>query len=152
MSRSGGMTCHEFKELAPAYALSALDEEERAACAGHLATGAPHRGCREAVAEAELVAARLGAALMPDRPSPHVWRNIALGIDQARPASPFPDDAVRRRGLYHLCGWLVAATLVGLYLYNTPVDLRRRLATAGSGPERRAESHGLTAVPVTPQP
>jgi anti-sigma-K factor RskA len=140
------MTCDAFKELAPAYALSALDDEERAACARHLATGAPHRGCREAVAEAELVAARLGAALMPDRPSPHVWRNIALGLDQVPRSSPLPDDAVRRRGLYHLCGWLVAATVVGLYLYNTPVDLRRRLAAAGRGLESRA----LTAGPATP--
>ena len=54
------MTCDEFKEMAPAYALVALDEQERAACAHHLATGFPHRGCREAIAAAELVAAQLG--------------------------------------------------------------------------------------------
>ena len=40
------MTCDEFKEMAPAYALVALDEQERAACAHHLATAFPHRGCR----------------------------------------------------------------------------------------------------------
>ena len=51
------MTCDEFKEMAPAYVLVALDEHERSACAHHLATGFPHRGCREAVAAAELVAA-----------------------------------------------------------------------------------------------
>ncbi len=91
------MSCDEFKELAPAYALVALDEQERAACAHHLATGAPHRGCREAVAEAERVAARLGAALMPERPSPQVWRNIALRLDEVRTSSMLPEEVVRRR-------------------------------------------------------
>jgi anti-sigma-K factor RskA len=128
-STNARMTCDEFKELAPAYALVALDEQERAACAHHLATGAPHRGCREAVAAAELVAARLGAALIPQRPSPQVWRAIAARLHEDRGASPLPDDPARRRGLYHLCGWLVAAALVGVYLYNAPLD-RRALETA----------------------
>jgi hypothetical protein len=123
------MTCDEFKEMAPAYALVALDEPERAACAHHLATGAPHRGCREAVTAAELVAARLGAALIPQRPSPQVWRAIAARLHEDRGTPPLPDDPARRRGLYHLCGWLVAAALVGVYLYNAPLD-RRALQTA----------------------
>jgi anti-sigma-K factor RskA len=122
------MTCDEFKEMAPAYVLVALDEQERSACTRHLATGAPHRGCREAVAAAELVAAQLGAALIPQRPSPEVWRAIAARLDEDRGTSPLPEDA-RRRGLYHLCGWLVAAALVGVYLYNAPLD-RRALQTA----------------------
>ena len=144
------MSCDEFKELAPAYALVALDEQERAACAHHLVAGAPHRGCREAVAEAERVAARLGAALMPERPSPQVWRNIALRLDEVRASSMLPEEVVRRRGLYHLCGWLVAAALVGFYLYNTPVDLRRRLATSGSGPEPRRAVTARSGAAQTP--
>jgi hypothetical protein len=142
------MSCHEFKELAPAYALVVLDDEERSACARHLAIGAAHHGCREAVAEAELVAGRLGAALAQERPSPHVWRNIALGLAEVHRSSPLLDDPVRRRGLYHLCGWLVAAALVGFYLYNAPVDLRRRLTASG----RVVEPRALTAGSVTPQP
>src|SRR6185312_201726 len=59
------MTCDEFKELAPAYALIALDEDERRACAQHLATVAPHRGCVEAVEQAALVAARLAEHRRP---------------------------------------------------------------------------------------
>src|SRR3954447_23393520 len=117
------MTCDEFKEMAPAYALIALDEEERSACAEHLAKGA-HYGCREAVASAEMLAARLGAALIPERPSPEVWRAIAARLPQDRGTASLPDEAARRRGLYHLCGWLVAAALVGVYLYNAPIDLR----------------------------
>jgi hypothetical protein len=124
------MTCDEFKEMAAAYVLVALDEQERSACAEHLAAVSPHRGCREAVAAAELVAAQLGAALIPERPSPHLWRAIAARLHERRGGGPpLPDDPARRRGLYHLCGWLVAAALVGIYLYNAPLD-RRALQTA----------------------
>jgi anti-sigma-K factor RskA len=135
------MTCDEFKELAPAYALVALDEHERSACAQHLATAAPHRGCREAFAAAELVAARLGAALIPQRPSPQVWRAIAARLGEQRRTPPLPDDAARRRGLYHLCGWLVAAALVGVYLYNAPLDRRTQQTTAGPGGPVASSGH-----------
>jgi anti-sigma-K factor RskA len=128
------LSCDEFKEMAPAYALTALDEVERAACARHLAEGTAHRGCREVVAEAELVAARLGASLAPRMPSVHVWTAIAARIRAGEGAPPLADEAARRRGLYHLCGFLVAAALVGLYLYNAPVDhlmhLRAMLSAA----------------------
>jgi len=140
----GRMTCDEFKELAPAYALIALDEEERSACADHLAK-AGHHGCREAVASAEMVAARLGAALIPERPSPEVWRAIAARLPQHqeidRGAANLPDEAARRRGLYHLCGWLVAATLVGVYLYNAPIDLRALQAVMGLGGQLASSGH-----------
>ncbi len=129
MNTSGRMTCDEFKELAAAYALVALDEQERSACQQHLATRAAHQGCREAVAAAEVVAARLGAALIPERPSPQVWRAIAAHLHEERGMPALPGDAARRRSLYHLCGWLVAAALVGIYLYNAPID-RRTLQTA----------------------
>ncbi len=126
------MTCDEFKEMAPAYALIALDEDERSACADHLATGS-HRGCREAVASAEMLAARMGAALIPQRPSPEVWRAIAARLPYERGGATLSDEAARRRGLYHLCGWLLAAALVGVYLYNAPIDLRALHAVMGLG-------------------
>ena len=134
------MTCDEFKELAPAYALIALDEQERSACADHLAMGFPHRGCREAVAAAELVAARLGTALIPQRPSPQVWRSIAARLHEDRGNSPGPEDA-RRRNLYHLCGWLVAAALVGVYLYNAPLNRRTLEAAIGLGRQLASSAH-----------
>ena len=142
------MTCDEFKEMAPAYALIALDEEERSACADHLAKGS-HRGCREAVASAEMLAARLGAALIPQRPSPEVWRAIAARLPQhqdvargaVEEAATAPDDSARRRGLYHLCGWLLAATLVGVYLYNAPIDLRALQAVMGLGGQLASSGH-----------
>ncbi|HSY39834.1 MAG TPA: hypothetical protein VLA79_09905 [Polyangia bacterium] len=134
------MTCDEFKEMAPAYALVALDEQERSACAHHLATSFPHRGCREAVAAAEMVAAQLGAALVPQRPSPQVWRTIAARLHESRGDSPLPEEA-RRRSLYHLCGWLVAAALVGVYLYNAPLDRRALEAVIGLGGQLASSGH-----------
>jgi anti-sigma-K factor RskA len=135
------MTCDEFKDLAPAYVLVALDEPERLACAQHLATRAPHHGCREAVAAAEMVAARLGAALIPQRPSPQVWRAIAARLQDERGTPPLLDDPARRRGLYHLCGWLVAAALVGVYLYNAPLDRRALQAKIGLGGQVASAGH-----------
>jgi anti-sigma-K factor RskA len=138
------MTCDEFKEMAPAYALVALDDDERSACADHLAKGS-HRGCREAVAAAEMLAARLGAALIPERPSPEVWRAIAARLPQhqeiARGTATVADEAARRRGLYHLCGWLLAATLVGVYLHNAPIDLRTLQAVMGLGGQLASSGH-----------
>jgi|SRR6185312_8809430 hypothetical protein len=127
------MTCDEFKERAAAYALVALDVGEHDACARHLASTFPHLGCREAVAEAELVAARLGASLDPERPASQVWQAIAARLQEARGSAAAVDDVARRRGLYHLCGWLVAAALVGLYLYNAPLDHRLLEVLAGHG-------------------
>ena len=120
MSEREALTCDEFKELAPAYALIALDEAEREACAEHLRPGTTHRGCREVVAEAELVAARLGAALVPRLPASHVWGAIAARIRAGEAGPAMVDETARRRTLYHLCGFIVAAALVGLYLYNAP--------------------------------
>jgi anti-sigma-K factor RskA len=137
VSPRDALTCDEFKELAPAYALIALDDEEREACARHLRAGTAHRGCREAVAEAELVAARLGTALAPRMPAPHVWGAIVARIRAEAAAPAVVEDAARKRGLYHLCGLIVAAALVGLYLYNAPPEQLwhlRSVLTAGQVP------------------
>ena len=148
------MTCDEFKELAPAYALIALDEDERRACAHHLATVAPHRGCVEAVEQAALVAARLGTALAPTLPLPHVWQNIAAQVRTQRAggalataASAVSLEEARRRGIYHICGWVLAAALLGLYLYATPFDFRRRQSsTPGAAVEPATAMGGATAA------
>lgn len=136
----GRMTCDEFKEMAPAYALIALDEEERSACDDHLAKRS-HRGCREAVASAEMLAAQLGAALIPQRPSPEVWRAIAARLPQDRDTAVVPGEAARRRGVYHLCAWLLAAAVVGVYLYNAPIDLRALQAVVGLGGQLASAGH-----------
>jgi hypothetical protein len=139
------ISCDEFKELAPAYALIALDEDERRACAEHLSSHAPHRGCTQALEEAALVASRLGGSLQAAMPPPRVWQRIAAEVRGNRTGGPVPVTLVgaaeieeaHRRGLYQLCGWLLAAALLGLYLYASPFDLRRRhsLQPSAGGPE-----------------
>jgi anti-sigma-K factor RskA len=147
------MTCDEFKERAAAYALIALDEDERRACSHHLASGAPHRGCVEAVEQASLVAARLGTALAPSLPPPRVWQNIAAEVRAHRSTVSLATSAAvtsleeaRRRGFYQICGWLVAVALLGLYLYAFPFDFRRRqpggLGASGE-PETAQRGAGL---------
>ena len=147
------LTCDEFKQLAPAYVLLALEDVERQACARHLAVMAPHQGCPQAVAQAELVAARLGGALAPQLPPSHVWRSIRARLDGGNhpgedrvPATPM-EEAARRRGLYQICGWLVAATLLGLYLHHAPFDFSHKPAGAepGSGVRGGLAPHALAS-------
>jgi hypothetical protein len=120
------MDCKEFKELAPAFALGILDESERAACQAHLG-GTPdvHEGCREAVVEAEGVAARLSAVLPDLQPRARVWRRIEAGIAR--------QGRARRAGPHtwrELSGWFVAAAVLGLYLYSTPANNTRKADAA----------------------
>jgi anti-sigma-K factor RskA len=141
------MTCAEFRELAAAYALGMLPEGERRACARHLVGGRPHRGCLDAVAEAQLATAQL-AALLPGRaPSPGAWRVIEARV---RASTPGPGDpASRGRRLWELADWFVVATVIGLYLYGSPMDTRRR----GHFPEReRAVRNASQGVLVSGRP
>jgi hypothetical protein len=118
--------------------------------------GAPHRGCVEAVEQAALVAARLGTALSPSLPPPHVWQNIAAQVRTQRAggalatvASAATLEEARRRGLYHLCGWLLAAALLGIYLYASPFDSRRRQSSAtGATVEPATAMRGATTASV----
>ncbi len=115
------MDCRSFKELVPAFALDALDEGERAACAAHLAGHGPHDGCAQAESDARALAARLAGAL-PERPvDPRVWRAIEDRV-QAKLAAQRADDdhdrpPARRRDP---AGWGVAVLLLGLYLARNP--------------------------------
>jgi len=79
------VTCEELKALAPAWALGALDEEERLACEAHLATPRLHEGCESAVAQAEQAAQVLAWALPPQSPPESVWDKIEEQLaEQAR--------------------------------------------------------------------
>ena len=76
MNRGRDMTCEEFVERASALALSALDDIERQACTRHLARPGQHRGCRQALAEAEAVTTLLSEVLPEHTPTPELWRAI----------------------------------------------------------------------------
>jgi len=83
------MNCEQFRELAPAYALAALDEGERLACARHLDRTGPHLGCAEVVLQTSVVAAQLVAALPACNPSPQLWRAIEARL-RSIPIEPAP--------------------------------------------------------------
>jgi anti-sigma-K factor RskA len=92
------VTCTEFKELAAALALDALDPDERALAYAHLAERITHEGCSGAFARAQEAARLLSGAVMDRRPPDRVWRSI-----QARVSARAP------RRWATLAGWAVAA-------------------------------------------
>lgn len=137
------MECRSFKELVPAFALDALDEEERAACAAHLAERGPHDGCRQAESDARALAARLARAL-PEQPvDPRVWHAIEdrvqakLAAQRAATADGRP--LARRRDP---AGWGVAVLLLGLYLARNPERMAASPTsrTFGFGPPPHARA------------
>ena len=81
------MDCGEFKELTAAWALGALDESERAACAAHLASPDPHQGCHECHRDACAVTARLAGAVREHPVNPKVWNAIADQVRAEQPAA-----------------------------------------------------------------
>jgi hypothetical protein len=90
------ITCAEFRELAAAFGLGALDTQERAACEAHLGvTASPeheaeHARCYELARQSADAATLLAQALAPRRPPPAVWSAIAaqLGTPEAAAAPP----------------------------------------------------------------
>lgn len=96
------MTCEEFRELAGAYALRALDAEEHAACEAHLAEP-QHRGCEEALRRAYSTVGALASGLPPVAPGEGVWRAIEARME----SSSSPAEPRRRRSAW--AGWAGAA-------------------------------------------
>jgi anti-sigma-K factor RskA len=137
------MTCEEFLEQAPAYALSILEQDERNACARHLGEVGPHRGCTGAVEEARQTAAALSGALPGRRPSPQLW-----GAIEARLTGDLPRDRrARRRVWRELAGWFVAAAVIGLYLYGPPLDTRRGAVAVEGAPAIIRSAMALMTLP-----
>jgi hypothetical protein len=148
MTVSDEMTCEEFRETAPAYALAVLDEMERTACTRHLAHSGPHRGCEEALEEARQVTARLSAAVPARPPSPGLWRAIEARI------ADVPTGAVDRRRrprerVREIAGWVVAAVVIALSLVSTLADRGRRAAAVDGHRSTAREAIGLMTVPGT---
>ena len=85
MSVKHDMTCAEFKSVAAAYALGALDTAERVTCTHHLARRARHQGCFEAIEEARSAIDQLSAAVPSRAPRPEVWRAIEAKLTRAAP-------------------------------------------------------------------
>jgi anti-sigma-K factor RskA len=141
------MTCAELLERAGAYALGALEPDERAAVEAHLAEPGPHQGCPEAVARARITAAELARVLPEVKPDPSVWRAI-----EARAGG----GAAPRPGRLGPAGWVaVAAAAAALVFLGIAVREARRhrdaagraradaVAAAGERDRLRAEVDAL---------
>jgi len=118
------MTCAEFKELAGAVALDALDPEERAAAFAHLAE-ARHEGCPEALARATAAARLLSGALPDVQPPDRVWRRISARTGAGAP----------RRRWAVASGWVAAAVaaVVAVLLAGRSARLRSELDAVRAG-------------------
>jgi anti-sigma-K factor RskA len=100
------MTCAEFRELAPLYAVGALSPEEMAAAEAHLQEP-KHEGCFEALNTASAGAEMLARSLVPVKPDDSVWRGIQTKLQPAdRRQHP------RGMGLRERAAWFIAAAAV----------------------------------------
>jgi anti-sigma-K factor RskA len=112
------VTCEEFQEVVAAYALGAVDREERAACEAHLVE-ATHRGCEEAYRRALATVAAMAGALPRVAPGDGVWRAIEARIGTPERPVVLPP---RRRSLGWVTALAAAAALVFAVLW---IDQRR---------------------------
>ena len=121
------MTCEEFKALAPAWALGALEEEEREACQAHLASPRLHEGCESALARARQAAQLLAQGLRPVVPPETVWNAIERRLAQETEAAVRRDSALPRwsrlsRTLALAASVAVVFLLIGNRLGRSEVD------------------------------
>jgi anti-sigma-K factor RskA len=107
------MTHAEFQDLCPAYALGALDSEERSSLEAHLAECA---GCRRLVAEHAEASAGLAAALPPESPDSAMRDRILASVRRDPGRAPLPGS-----GGGAFPGWALplvaaAALLLGVWM------------------------------------
>jgi hypothetical protein len=116
------LTCAEFRDLAAALALDALDPDERALAYAHLAEKIAHEDCAGAFARAQETARLLSGAVVDMRPPGRVWRWIEARVS-ARPP---------RRRWALVAGWAAAAAvgLAAVLLAGRGARLTRQLESA----------------------
>lgn len=110
------MRCSEFHELAAAYALDALAEEERVACLHHLEHEDPHEGCEALLLRYERTVGALSTLHAPVEPPSSLWRSLEARILPAR--RPWREPLA----------WALAAAglLAGLWLRSEGVEHAER--------------------------
>lgn len=126
------MTAHEhWEEQAAGYALDALEPEEAAEFAAHLA------GCGECQALVDqhlLVAAQLGSLAYDDRPAP-TWTDLRPGIVGA-PVDEEPSNVVRMRPrratLLTSAAAAAVAVVVGITVWQTTGGSNRNALVSAS--------------------
>lgn len=128
------MTCKELHELVAAYALGALEPEERAAVEAHLAQAGPHDGCHETLARARRVVTGLAATVDAVEVPAELWPRVEAGLADAgdttsgdarppgslpAPGRPIPPTTRREARVREAVAWtLAAAAAVALWLQH----------------------------------
>ncbi|HEX8801847.1 MAG TPA: zf-HC2 domain-containing protein, partial [Terriglobales bacterium] len=103
--------CDQFRELIEAYALGALDVDERTVLDAHLASGCRH--CTKAVAEARLLVSHLAYLAPEQAPSPLLKERLMRTVRAEAAAS--------RRLVFRsrtTWTWIGVAALIILALYS----------------------------------
>ena len=106
--------CEQFREFVEAYALGALDPEERAALEAHLATGCPD--CSKAVEEARWLVSQLAYAAPEATPSDMLKGRLMQSVraEAAAKLHVMPSRSVISSWL-----WAAVAALFVFSLYST---------------------------------
>jgi anti-sigma-K factor RskA len=109
------MTHEPFEDQAAAYALGALDGEERTAFEAHLAAGCPH--CERVLRESREALAAVARSLPPEAPPPAVREALRrrLAVEGSRVRTPRVPGGWRPWAAVAAAAG-VAATLAGLWV------------------------------------
>jgi hypothetical protein len=120
------VNCAEFKEHVAAYAIGALDGDERQACDEHLRLG-QHEGCLEELGRMNATAHSLAESLPPVKPGGHVWKGIEDRIGREGTRAEGGGGGRRWR---ELVAWTVAVAAIFLiwFLLRKKDDLEQRVA------------------------
>ena len=111
--------CDQFRELIEAYALGALDAEERAALEAHLASGC--QDCAKAVEEARWVVSQLGYLAPEAQPSELLKGRLMQTVrNEARGSQ----GSQKPRGEIPFWMWAGVAALLLVTLYSVRVTLQ----------------------------
>lgn len=113
----------QFRDLIEAYALGALDAEERAAVESHLVTGCA--GCSAALDEARWLVSQL-AYLAPEAEPSDMLRGRVLRKASAEASAFRPESRVRSGPVVPLWMWGAVAAAVLFGLYNAYDTARQR--------------------------
>ena len=110
--------CDQFRELMEAYALGALDPEERAALETHLATGCPE--CAKAVEEARWLVSQLAYAAPEAAPSDMLKGRLMQTVRaEAQSHSEAKPHVMPARSIIPFWLWAAVAALLVFSLYST---------------------------------
>ena len=104
----------QFRELIEAYALGALDEQDRATLEAHLAAGCAD--CSKALQEARWVASQLAYLAPPAEPSEMLRARL---LQKVRAEASTANSSASSRGRVPYWLWAGAAALLVVTLYST---------------------------------